>query len=229
MLSTRTKRNTARGEQHPRPEGSIPRAGQLPARGAHPRCSRPRGAGQRRCPVGASRRPAPWPLPSDLPSRPPLTLAQGPGPSSLASAMLRPPSAVPARGAGPGVTPFQPPSLFSRGDRGRIGGCRGRPRAVPRQEGVARGPAAPQGGGGGVVPARPRALLKLQRQAQRGVVVRMRRAPAHHFPAPPPGSPLRRRVAASSGSGSVAPPGRQGIEGTGGWGLGSSLATSREV
>lgn len=76
----------------------------------------------------------------------------------------------------------------------------------PAAGGVAGGPAAPQGCGGGVVPARPRALLKLQRQAQRGVVPRMRPAPAQHLSAPPPGSPLRRRVAASSGPGSVAPP-----------------------
>lgn len=133
----------------------------------------------------------------------------------------------PGRGAG-GHSLSASLSLLER----RSGEDRGVPGPAPRRPaagGGGEGPGGSSGRRGGVVPARPRALLKLQRQAQRGVVVRMRRAPAHHFPAPPPGSPLRRRAAASSGSGSVAPPGRQEIEGIGGWGRESSLATSREV
>lgn len=122
----------------PRARGQLPTArGQLPARRAHPRCSRPDSGGSRwsqpaapppdpspltsphapHSPWRSARAPPPWPPPCCAP--PPLLLL----------------SAVPARGAGPGVTPFQPPSRFSGGDRGRIGGCRGRPRAVPRQEG----------------------------------------------------------------------------------------------
>lgn len=100
-------------------------------------------------PVSPPHLPPPDPSPLTSPHAPPLTLARGPGPSSLASAMLRPPpSAVPARGEGPGVTPsqpFPPPPLRGAPGRGSAG-CRGRPRAVLRQEGAGAGG---EGGGPG--------------------------------------------------------------------------------
>lgn len=181
--------------------------------------------------VPDGRIPPPRPLTPPLwpPLAPPTHPGAGAGPLLLGLRHVAPPLSCPSPGRGAGGHSLSASlSLLER----RSGEDRGVPGPAPRRPaagGGGEGPGGSSGRRGGVVPARPRALLKLQRQAQRGVVVRMRRAPAHHFPAPPPGSPLRRRAAASSGSGSVAPPGRQEIEGIGGWGRESSLATSREV
>lgn len=160
--------------------------------------------------------PPPDPSPLTSPRAPHSPWRRGRAPPPWPPPCCAPPQLSQPGARGRGSLPFSLPLSSRKEIGGGSGGAGAGPAPSRGRRGWRGARRLLRAAGGGVVPARPRALLKLQRQAQRGVVVRMRRAPAHHFPAPPPGSPLRRRAAASSGSGSVAPPGRQEIEGIGG-------------
>lgn len=173
-------------------------------------------------PVSPPHLPPPDPSPLTSPHAPPLTLARGPGPSSLASAMLRPPpSAVPARGEGPGVTPsqpFPPPPLRGAPGRGSAG-CRGRPRAVLRQEGAGAG--GEGGGPGGSLRAAGGGRTRQAASPLKAATTSPARGPSAHAPRacarrrvpasrlPPPSSPRRRSVSVLGGG---APP-----QGQAGW------------